>query len=172
MYLNYPEGKKRGGICVNECNSRVTLSEILVLKLKPNNTTNKSIGETRIKQTNVKNPKCIKVIAHFEDFPGTWTALQQHQEHSEGIPHNGAKNWTRRNEMRKMLVKKQNMHEINILANLCCDIDFEDFPGIWSALQQQQDHSEGILHNGAKNWTRRNEMRKMLFKKQNRVGRT
>ena len=106
-----------------------------MLKLKPNNTTNKWIGETRIKRTNVKSPKCIKVITHFEVFLGTWTALQQQQEHSEGILHNGAKNGTRRHEMRKMLVKKQNMHEINILANLCYDIDFEDFSGIWAALQ-------------------------------------
>ena len=114
---------------MNECNSSITLNEILVLKLKQNNTTNKWIGETRIKRTNVKSPKCIKVT-HFEDFSGIWTALQQQQEHSEGILHNGAKNWTKRNEMRKMLFKKQNMHKINILANLCCDIDFEDFLGI------------------------------------------
>ena len=45
------------------------------------------------------------------------------------------------------------MHEINILANLCHDIDFEDFSGIWAAVQQQQGHSEKILHNGANNWT-------------------
>ena len=96
------------------------------MKLKQTNTTNKWIGETRIKRTNVKSPECIKVT-HFEVLPGLWTALQQQQEHSEGILHNGAKNGTKRNEMRKILFKKQNMHEINILANLCCDIDFEDF---------------------------------------------
>ena len=39
MYLTYPESRKKGGrIFVNECNSSITLNEILVLK--PNNTTN------------------------------------------------------------------------------------------------------------------------------------
>ena len=115
-------------------------------------------------KTNKRSNLCENI--DFEVFPVIWTELQQQQEHSEGVLHNGAKNWTKRNEMRKMLFKKQNMHEINILANLCYDIDFEDFSGIWSALQQQQDHSEGILHNGAKNGTRRKKSKLQKIAKQ------
>ena len=52
--------------------------------------------------------------------------MRQQKEHSEEILHNGTTNWTRQNEMRKMLFRKQHMHKIDILLDLCCDIDFED----------------------------------------------